>query len=189
MKTSARFLAMLLAVLMIAGAALSATAFDDVAGNKHANAVNVLAQLGVIGGYEDGTFKPDQKVTRAEMAKLVYVLYTTFVDAGTGATAFTDVAADNWATGYINWCSQKGIIGGYGDGKFGPNDNVTYDQALKMVAGVLGYNEWDSALWPTDVRMLALRTLNLGEELDDVNGNDQLTRAQVAQIVLYAFLD
>ncbi len=186
MKTSARFLAMLLAVVMIAGAALSVSAFDDVAGNKHANAINVLAQLDVIGGYGDGTFKPDQKVTRAEMAKLSHVLYTTFVDAGTGATAFSDVAADNWAAGYINWCSQMGIIGGYGDGKFGPNDNVTYDQALKMVCGVLGYNEWDSKLWPTDVRMKALRELELGEELDDVNGNDQLTRAQVAQIMYNA---
>ena len=62
MKTSARFLAMLLAVLMIAGAALSVSAFEDVAGNKHANAINVLAQLGVIGGYEDGTFKPDHRI-------------------------------------------------------------------------------------------------------------------------------
>ena len=188
MKTSARFLAILLAVVMIAGAALSVSAFDDVAGNKHANAINVLAQLGVIGGYEDGTFKPDQKVTRAEMAKLVYVLYTTFVDAGTGVTAFTDVAADNWAAGYINWCSQKGIIGGYGDGRFGPNDNVTYDQALKMVCGVLGYTDWNSSIWPVDVRTKALRELNLGEELDGINGNDQLTRAQVAQI-MYNALD
>lgn len=186
MKTSARFLAMLLAVVMIAGAALSATAFDDVAGNKHANAVNVLAQLGVIGGYEDGTFKPDQKVTRAEMAKLVYVLYTTFVDAGTADTAFADVADDHWATGYINWCSKMGIIGGYGDGKFGPNDNVTYDQALKMVCGVLGYTDFQSNLWPTDVRMTALRTLELGTELEDVKGDAQLTRAQVAQIMYNA---
>ena len=186
MKTSARFLAMLLAVVMIAGAALSASAFDDIAGNDHANAINVLNQLGVIGGYEDGTFKPDQKVTRAEMAKLVYVLYTTFVDAGKGTTKFADVAADNWAAGYINWCSQMGIIGGYGNGKFGPTDNVTYDQALKMVCGVLGYNEWDSNLWPTDVRSKALRDLELGEGIEGVNGDDQLTRAQVAQIMYNA---
>ncbi|MBE6701761.1 MAG: S-layer homology domain-containing protein, partial [Ruminococcaceae bacterium] len=60
MKTSARFLAMLLAVVMIASAALSVSAFDDIAGNKHADAINVLSQLGIVGGYEDGTFKPDQ---------------------------------------------------------------------------------------------------------------------------------
>ena len=187
MKTSARFLAMLLAVVMIASAALSVSAFDDIAGNKHADAINVLSQLGIVGGYEDGTFKPDQKVTRAEMAKLVYVLYTTFVDAGTAKTEFKDVKADHWATGYINWCSGKEIIGGFGDGTFAPNANVTYDQALKMVAGALGYKNWDSKLWPTDVRMKALNELKLGKELDGVDGSAELTRAQVAQIIYNAF--
>ncbi|MBE6700386.1 MAG: S-layer homology domain-containing protein [Ruminococcaceae bacterium] len=186
MKTGARFLAMLLAVVMIASAALSVSAFDDIAGNKHADAINVLSQLGILGGYEDGTFKPDQKVTRAEMAKLVYVLYTTFVDAGTAKTEFKDVKADHWATGYINWCSGKEIIGGFGDGTFAPNANVTYDQALKMVAGALGYKNWDSKLWPTDVRMKALNELKLGKELDGVNGSAELTRAQVAQIIYNA---
>lgn len=187
MKTSARFLAMLLAVVMIASAALSVSAFSDVtAGVDHAQAIGVLSQLGVIGGYEDGTFKPDQKVTRAEMAKLVYVLYTTFVDAGTGSVKFDDVKADNWAVGYISWCYNKGIIGGYGNGKFGPSDNVTYDQALKMVCGTLGYNEWDSTLWPIDVRTKALRELNLGAGIEGVNGSDALTRAQVAQIMYNA---
>ena len=190
MKTSARFLAMLLAVVMIASAALSVSAFSDVTGEvEHATAINVLAQLGVIGGYEDGTFKPDQNVTRAEMAKLVYVLYTTFTDAGAGTVKFNDVKADNWAVGYISWCASKGIIGGYGDGNFGPSDNVTYDQALKMVCGALGYNEWDSAQWPTDVRMKALSTLKLGEGIPEtVKGSDKLTRAQVAQI-MYNALD
>jgi len=187
MKTGARFLAMLLAVVMIASAALSVSAFDDIAGNKHADAINVLSQLGILGGYEDGTFKPDQKVTRAEMAKLVYVLYTTFVDAGTAKTEFKDVKADHWATGYINWCSGKEIIGGFGDGTFAPNANVTYDQALKMVAGALGYKNWDSKLWPTDVRMKALNELKLGKELDGVDGSAELTRAQVAQIIYNAF--
>lgn len=188
MKTSARFLAMLLAVIMIAGAALSVSAFSDVtAGTDHATAISVLNQLGVIGGYEDGTFKPDQNVTRAEMAKLVYVLYTTFVDAGAGTVKFDDVKSDNWAVGYISWCASKNIIGGYGDGKFGPSDNVTYDQALKMVAGALGYNEWDPAQWPVDVRMKALNELNLGENIDkSVKGSDKLTRGQVAQIMYNA---
>lgn len=187
MKTSARFLAMLLAVLMIAGAALTVSAFPDVeAGYKYGEAINVLDQLDVIGGYEDGSFKPDQKVNRAEMAKLVYVLYTTFVDAGAGSVKFDDVAADHWATGYISWCYNKEVIGGYGNGNYGPADYVTYDQALKMVCGILGYTEWDSKLWPTDVRQVALRQLALGKNLEDVKGTDELTRGQVAQIMYNA---
>ncbi len=188
MKTSARFLAMLLAVIMIAGSALSAAAFTDVkAGDDHAEAIDVLTQLGVIGGYDDGSFKPEQPVTRAEMAKLVYVLYTTFVKAGTASAKFSDVPVSEWYAGYVTWTANKGVIGGYGDGKFGPNDNVTYDQALKMVCGILGYTEWDSNLWPVDVRMKALNDLKLGTDIPDtVDGDDALTRAQVAQILYNA---
>ena len=185
MKTSVRFLSMLLAVLMIASAALTASAANAET-TANSEALQLLVDLGIFGGYDDGSLKPDQKVERDEMAKIIFVLYTTFTDAGAGVISFKDVAADNWAAGYISWCASKGIVGGYGDGNFGPDDHVTYDQALKMVCGALGYNEWDSRLWPTDVRTMALKNLNLGENITDVKGSDEITRAQVAQIVYNA---
>ncbi len=189
MKTSARFLAMLLAVLMIAGAAMtvSAASFSDVEeGYEHATAIATLAQLGVINGYDDGTFRPNDPVERDEMAKLVYVLYTTFTTAGAGNVKFNDVPAGNWATGFISWCAAKNIVGGYGDGTFRPDNNVTYDEALKMVCATLGYTDFDSSLWPVDVRQKGLRDLGLGEGLEDVNGSDKLTRGQVAQLLFNA---
>ena len=162
MKTSVRFLAVLVAVLMIATTAISVSAFSDVEeGYEHATAIATLSQLGVIGGYEDGTFKPENNVERDEMAKLVYVLYTTFQTAGKGTAKFSDLAADNWAAGYVTWCSAKSIVGGYEDGSFRPDNNVTYDEALKMVCATLGYTDFDSALWPTDVRQKALKDLKL----------------------------
>lgn len=185
MKTSVRFLSMLLAVLMIASAALTASA-TNAETTANSEALQLLVDLGIFGGYDDGSLKPDQKVERDEMAKIIFVLYTTFTDAGAGVISFKDVAANNWANGYISWCASKGIVGGYGDGNFGPDDHVTYDQALKMVCGALGYNEWDSRLWPTDVRTVALKNLNLGENITDVKGSDEITRAQVAQIVYNA---
>ncbi len=186
MKTSVRFLSLLLAVLMIAGAALTASAEKA---EKIANeeALSFLVKLGVFGGYEDGSLRPDNKVERDEMAKIIFTLSTTFTDAGAGTASFADVPAGDWSAGYISWCSASGIVGGYGNGKFGPNDYVTYNQALKMVAGALGYKEWDSNLWPTDVRMVALTQLGLGENLDGVKGDDYVTRAQIAQIVYNAF--
>ncbi len=191
MKTSTRFLAVVVAVLMLAVAAVTVSAsFPDVKENyKHAAAIETLSQLGIIGGYEDGTFRPDNNVERDEMAKLVYVLYTTFSDAGKGSVKFDDVTADNWAVGYISWCSAKSIVGGYGDGTFRPDNNVTYDEALKMVCCVLGYTDFDSDLWPTDVRQKALRELKLGENIE-ANGSDYLTRGQVAQLLYNAlFVD
>ncbi len=185
MKTSVRFLSLLLAILMIAGAALTASA-DNTDKIANEEALEFLVKLGVFGGYDDGSLKPNELVERDEMAKIIFVLYTTFSEAGAGTESFKDVPADNWAAGYISWCSTKGIVGGYGNGSFGPDDHVTYDQALKMVCGALGYTEWDSNFWPVDVRRTALTTLNLGENLDGVNGSDYVTRAQIAQIAYNA---
>lgn len=185
MKTSVRFLSLILAVVMIAGMALTASADNN---DKIANeeALDFLVNLGVFGGYDDGSLKPNDLVKRSEMAKIVFVLYTTFSEAGVVTEGFSDVPADNWAAGYISWCAANSIIGGYGDGRFGPDDNITYDQALKMVCGALGYKDWDSRFWPTDVRRTALTTLKLGENLEDVKGSDYVTRAQIAQIVYNA---
>lgn len=185
MKTSVRFLSLLLAVLMIAGTALTASAVNAEQAS-HSEAIQLLVDLGIIGGYDDGSLRPDNLVERDEMAKIIYVLYTTFIDVGEGTVSFKDVPADNWANGYISWCSAKGIVGGYGNGNFGPDDHVTYDQALKMVCGALGYTKWDSTLWPTDVRTKALRELKLGENIEGVAGSDEVTRGQVAQIVYNA---
>lgn len=185
MKTRVRFLSMLLAIVMIASAALTASAAEtEVVANNEA--LQLLVDLGIFGGYGDGSLKPDQLVERDEMAKIIFVLYTTYSDAGAATVSFKDVAADNWAAGYISWCSSKGIVGGYGDGNFGPDDHVTYDQALKMVCGALGYTEWDSRFWPVDVRTKALTDLNLGENITGVKGSDFVTRAQIAQIVYNA---
>lgn len=185
MKTSVRFLSLILAVVMIAGMAITASADNN---DKIANeeALDFLVNLGVFGGYDDGSLKPNELVQRDEMAKIIFVLYTTFSEAGVATESFSDVPADNWAAGYVSWCATNGIVGGYGNGKFGPDDNVTYDQALKMVCGALGYKDWDSRFWPTDVRRTALTTLNLGDNISDVKGSDYVTRAQIAQIVYNA---
>lgn len=186
MKTITRFLVMLLAVLMIAGAAMTVSAFPDIEdGYKHATAINTLTQLGIINGYEDGTFKPNDPVERDEMAKLVFVLYTTMNDAGNGIVKFNDVDANHWASGFISWCSAKNIVGGYGDDTFRPDGEITYDEALKMTCAMLGYTDFESALWPVDVRQTALRDLDLGKDID-ANGSDKLTRGEVAQLLYNA---
>ncbi len=184
MKTSVRFLGMLLAIVMIVGAALTATANAEK--NANEEALQLLVDLGVFGGYEDGSLKPDSLVERDEMAKIIFVLNTTLKEAGEGTVSFKDVPASNWASGYISWCATKGIIGGYGNGNFGPDDHVTYDQALKMVCGALGYTDWNSNEWPIDVRTKALRDLELGENITGVDGSAKVTRAQIAQIAYNA---
>ncbi|MBQ7896933.1 MAG: S-layer homology domain-containing protein [Clostridia bacterium] len=184
MKTSMRYLAVIFAVaMMLCALTVSANTFEDVKNDTpHAKAIESLTSLGIIHGYEDNTFKPTLPVRRDEMAKLVYTTFTNSTDAGEGVTTFPDVPANSWAKGYISWCAGKDIVGGYEDGTFKPEGNVTYDEALKMVCAMLGYTDFNPEIWPIDVRLKALIDLNLGEGLEDVAGDAAITRAQVAQL-------
>jgi polyisoprenoid-binding protein YceI len=133
---------MLVVFTMVLSSVAFASVFTDVEdGAAYAEAINVNAALGLLNGYEDGTFAPTGDITRAEFAAvIVRALGQDAQAAGAaGATQFTDVPADHWASGYINIAARLGIVNGYGDGTFGPSDNVKYEQAIKMIIVALGY--------------------------------------------------
>ncbi len=135
-------LAVVLAFAMILSMGFSAFAYTDVAeGTKVAEAVGVLSNLGIFTGFEDGTFKPDDTVTRAQMAAIICrtLGYEDQAQSSAGSTIFNDVPASHWASGYVNVAQSLQIINGYGDGNFGPEDQVTYEQAVKMIVVALGY--------------------------------------------------
>ena len=116
--------------------------------NKAYTAVNVLNKLGVINGYEeDGgfKFKPENNVTRAEFTAML--LRTRGLGA-IGSTSlenppFPDVSTPDvsWAIGNIRTAREMSIINGYDDGTFKPNNNVLYEEAVKMIVCALGYGE------------------------------------------------
>ncbi len=127
---------------MMLSFSVSAAGFPDVDQNaSYAESVSILSSLELMIGDEQGNFNPDKTITRAEAATII-VRAKGLEDAAAGAkgaTQFTDVAADHWAAGYINLATQNGIIVGYGDGTFGPEDEVTYEQITKMIVATLGY--------------------------------------------------
>ena len=104
-KVLALVLAFACAFTMFAGAA-----FTDSADIKvDAEVVDTLVALGVVNGYDDGSFKPNGTVTRAEMAKMIYVLRTGKSDASAynnDKTSFTDVNG-HWAAGFIKYCQSS----------------------------------------------------------------------------------
>ena len=133
-------LSIVMVLCMIPAMAFADTAtYSDIAGTACEAAVEELSELGVVSGYPDGTYKPAAVVTRAEMAKLIVTALGLNPTAGT--TAFTDMNAASWAIPYVGYAESLGIIEGYGNGLFGPNDTVTYDQAITMVVRALGYTE------------------------------------------------
>lgn len=142
MKNLRKVLALVTMLTMLLSVAVSAgTLYPDVADDaSYAQAVETLNALEVMVGDEKGNFNPDASITRAEAAAVV-VRLKNLGDAANaaGATVFTDVPADHWAAGYVNFAQQSGIINGYGDGTFGPSDPVTYEQIVKMIVAALGY--------------------------------------------------
>ena len=152
---------------MFAGAA-----FTDSADIKvDTEVVDTLVSLGVVNGYDDGSFKPNGTVTRAEMAKMIYVLRTGNSDASAyndDKTSFTDIGS-HWARGYIKYCQSLGIIAGKSNTKFVPNEKVSAQEAAKMLLVTLGYDAQKAGLVGTG---WASKTNALADEnglLEDVN--------------------
>ena len=156
-KILALVLAFACAFTMFAGAA-----FTDQADIKvKSDVVDTLVSLGVIEGFEDGSFQPNGTVTRAQMAKMIYVLRTGNSDASAyndDKTSFTDIGS-HWARGYIKYCQSLGIIAGKSSTIFAPNANVTAQEAAKMLLVTLGYDAQKAGLtgagWASKTNALA----------------------------------
>lgn len=182
------------ALSMVASSvAAFAAQFPDVTEDAYyASAVQELSALDVISGFEDGTFKPDELVTRAQITKMIVDALGegSIASASVNTTSFTDVAAGasgHWAVGYINQGVSDGWISGMGDGTFAPDANVSYVQAQKMLVAATGYDIYAQAQpgggWPAGYKTYA-NQLKITSGVQGADNDDtQLTRAQVAKMI------
>ena len=138
--------------LMIVGT--SAKSYTDADKIDNQVAVEILGEIGVMIGNDDGSFAPDRDVTRAEMAVIITrILYgnNMNVDQFKNMNTFTDVP--DWAEGFVNLCASLDIIAGRGNGIFDPDATVTTAEAALMLSRALGYfknnaefgNDWSLA--------------------------------------------
>ena len=187
-KVLALVLAFACAFTMFAGAA----SFTDEADIQAKDAVNMLTALGVIEGYEDGSFDPDGVVTRAEMAKMIFVVRNNTIDDSAYAnntSKLTDIT-NHWAKGYIKFCESQGIIAGYGDNTFKPDATVTGVEAAKMLLVLTGYDADKAGLTGHNWSTNTLKYAGSAGILDDVNSGLEsgLPRQYAAQMI-YNTLD
>ena len=115
----------------------SENAFSDVSADKwYNNAVSTLSRMGVIGGYADGTFRPDAPISRAEFAKIA----VSFTQNNGSAVYnyFTDVKTTDWFAPYVTAAKDAGLIEGYSDGSFKPESKITRAEACAIVNRTLG---------------------------------------------------
>ena len=171
---------------MFAGAA-----FTDSADIKSTEAVNMLSALGVIDGYSDGSFKPDSTVTRAEMAKMIFVVWNGGKSDAkayqTMDSAFADTK-DHWARGYINFCASNGIIAGKSATKFDPDTTVTGQEAAKMLLTVIGYDQTKAGLTGANWKQNTMSYAGMCGLFDDVDASveNALPRQYAAQMIYNA---
>jgi len=192
MKNFKRVISAVIALALSASSlvAVSAGKFSDVADTAScAEAVDVLTALNIVNGYEDGTFKPEGEITRAEAATMIVGALNMVNEAksAAGTSQFADVNEKaNWATGYVNVGVAQGFISGMGDGTFAPQDNVTYAQMCVMLTKITGYADYAASYggWPTGYTSMAA---NAGINKGVAAANDaKLTRGQVAQMLYNA---
>lgn len=121
------------------------SSFSDVAADyAHNEAITALVEQGIINGYTDGTFKPENTITRAEFSKILAVASApSGYNFSATTTTFPDIADMNaehgWAVPYIAYAVSTKAINGYTDGTFKPGNPVTYAEAIKMIVCTLGY--------------------------------------------------
>ena len=189
-KVLALVLAFACAFTMFAGAA----SYSDKADIKATTAVDMLSSLGVIQGYEDGSFKPNTTVTRAQMAKMIFTIMNGGNDNANAyaslPTKFTDLPTAAWAQGYVRYLQNTGIIAGKSVTKFAPNDTVTGLEAAKMVLVAAGYNAQKAGLTGAAWAQNTMKYGQLNNLFEDVDAdlNAALPRQYAAQI-LYNALD
>ena len=165
-------------------------AFSDIdTGSDVGNAISQLSSLGIINGFNDGTFHPDETLTRAQFAKIAVCMLGEQENAAARSAnmVFSDVSAGNWASGYINYIAEREIINGYPDGTFGANDTINYAQALTILIRLLGYGGEDVGYrWP-DGYVSKASALGITKNMS-FDKYESLTRGNAAYLVYNTLL-
>lgn len=179
-------LAMLLSVMVVgAGAAV----FNDQDSIKNTQAVDVCTTLKIIDGI-NGSFKPNDNVTRAQMCKMICVALNGGNNANMGSNVgntFADVTTGYWGTPFIEYCVREKVAAGVGGGNFNPEGNVTGSQAAKMLLVILGYDPAiqgyvGSNAWELNINSDAAKK-GLYAGIETIDPSAPLSRDNAAQMI------
>ena len=190
--------AMLLSV-MVMGTGAAFTDQDEI---QNAEAVDMTSALGIIDGYEDGSFQPAENIERGEAAKMISAMLNGGRDSvqETTESSYNDVlgSVDAWANKYIEYCTARGIVSGVGGDRFAPASNVTGTQLAKMLLVSLGYDSvkegyQDNAMWSVNVNTDAvaaglyagIETIDMSAPLSRDNAAQMIWNALQAKTVVY----
>lgn len=182
MKLKFRGFSMGLFCVLLLTSSAQATFPDVEEYSEYAEAIECVSELSIMVGDSEGNFNPNRTVTRAQMAAIVCRLLG-YTEDLTTSNKFSDVPTSYWANTYISKVAELGIVSGYNNGAFRPNNTVTYEQAVAMVIRAVGGEQeaQDMGGYPDGY-------LNLANENHLLNGvfsekGEPLSRADIAAII------
>lgn len=114
----------------------AAPAFPDIGSHWGRTYITKAADLGYFNGYEDGSFRPDNPVTRAQFVTVLWRMAGK--PAPTQNCPFKDIPQDKWYTDAVIWAHEKGYVNGRTESLFAPNDNISRQEAMKILFGFAG---------------------------------------------------
>lgn len=177
--------------MMVTSVAFAQSYSDVKEDDNYYEAIEMLSKLNILTGDDkdgDGVmdFRPNDTITRAEVAAVICRIQD-LNNLSQTTTPFTDVPSSHWASGYVAQAAGQGIINGYGDGNFGPEDDVTYEQAVKMFVETLGYTPFVNANggYPTG-HLTAAQRYGVVDGVVGASVGAKATRGQIAQIAFNA---
>ncbi len=175
--------------------ALNATAFadfNDVDDSElYRKAIEFLQETGIVNGYADGTYRPDNEVNRAEMLKIVFEavgIEEEVLEPFQNQSCFSDVPAGAWFTKYVCYAKSEGYVDGYADGSFRPANPVNIVEAVKIVLEVFGIEyEEDEEIWYRGIINAASAENYIPMDVTSFDGN--LRRNQMADLITRVLKD
>lgn len=182
-----------LVVLFFNKSVFAAVSYTDI--NNHQNKEYILeyAQKGLVDGYPDRTFKPDNKITRAEVVALIDKL--NLYDISADSKGFLDINTADWYYNYVNNVVKTGVIKGYDGNIFKPQNNITRFEAISIISNFIRSQNYNSVQLPySDINSIPLWVNNAVRNLysagiikeyegNQINGNEAITRAEVVTML------
>lgn len=155
----------------------------DIYGHKYEDAVWHVYNDGIVGGYEDGSYRPDKPINRAELLKII--VESAYDDSDfegyANSECFTDVDPGLWYTPYVCFAEQEGIVEGYLDGSFKPDQEIIFVEALKIVTIGFGHEYIEGSPWYRNTVEYAESINSI--PLDIVAFNQEFKRGQMAEMI------
>lgn len=154
----------------------------DIAGHKYEDAIWYVYDRGIVSGYPDGSFKPDNLINRAELLKIVVesAYGDEFQDFESNG-CFKDVPAEEWYFRYVCFAKSKDLVEGYPDDSFQPARNINFVESLKIIMVGFGYEYVEGDPWYENI----LETANSkGYVIPGINDFGQkMTRGEIAETI------